>query len=89
MWGQKLGQAVKLKENLVNTLEVTVLTRFSSNLVRMFVPMSTGFLLKLGHVGSKTRSGGQIKEKPGEHSRGHSFDPILIKLSQNVCPNEY
>ena len=64
------------------------LTRFSSELVRMFVPMSTGFLSKLGHVGSKTRSLGQIKGKPCEHSRGHIFNPILIKLGQNVCLND-
>ena len=30
-------------------------------------------VLKLGHVGSKTRSLGQILEKPCELSRGHSF----------------
>ena len=30
--------------------------------------------LKLGHVGSKTRSLGQILVKPCVHSRGHSFD---------------
>ena len=37
----------------------------------------------MGHVGSKTRSVGQIKEKPCEHSRGHSFCPIFIKLATN------
>ena len=37
----------------------------------------------MGHVGSKTRSVGQIKEKPCEHSRGHSFCPIFIKLAAN------
>ena len=37
----------------------------------------------MGDVGSKTRSVGQIMEKPCEHSRGHSFGPILIKLAQN------
>ena len=36
----------------------------------------------MGHVGSKTRSGGQIMEKPCEHSRVHSFGPIFIKLCQ-------
>ena len=30
--------------------------------------------MKLGHVGSKTRSLGQILEKPSVPSRGHSFD---------------
>ena len=37
----------------------------------------------MGHVGSKTRSVGQLIEKPCEHSRGHSFGPIIIKLAQN------
>ena len=44
--------------------------------------------LKLGHVGSKTRSMGQILEKPFVHSTGHDFDPIFMKLSQNVCLHE-
>ena len=39
---------------------------------------------KLGHVGSKTRSLGQILEKPCVHSRGHSFDSKLMKLNQNA-----
>ena len=30
---------------------------------------------QLGHVGSKTRSLGQILENPLVHFRGHSFDP--------------
>ena len=40
--------------------------------------------LKLGHVGSKTRSLGQILEKPSVHSRVHSFDPEFMKLCQIV-----
>ena len=39
---------------------------------------------KLGHVGSKTRSLGQILEKPCVHSGGHSFDSEFMKLYQNV-----
>ena len=39
---------------------------------------------KLGHVGSKTRSLGQILEKPCVHSRGHSFDHKFMKVCQNV-----
>ena len=35
---------------------------------------------KLGHVGSKTRSLGQILEKPCVHSRGHRFDRKFIKV---------
>ena len=37
----------------------------------------------MGDIGSETRSVGQIIEKPFEHSRGHSFGPIFIKLAQN------
>ena len=42
----------------------------------------------MDHVGSKTRSFGQILEKPGVHSRGHIFSPIIIELGQNVCLDE-
>ena len=42
---------------------------------------------KVGHVGSKTRSLGQIMKKPCAHYRGHSFDPKFIKVCQNVNPN--
>ena len=37
----------------------------------------------MGHGVSKTKSVGQIIEKPCEHSRGHRFDPVFIKLAQN------
>ena len=40
--------------------------------------------MKLGHVGSKTRSLGQFLEKPCVHSRGHSFDSKFMNLYQNV-----
>ena len=40
--------------------------------------------LKVGHVGSKPRSLGQILEKPCVHSRGHSFDFKFMKLYQNA-----
>ena len=39
--------------------------------------------LKMGHVGSKTMSLGQILEKPCVHFRGYIFSPIIMKLSQN------
>ena len=44
--------------------------------------------LKIGHVGSKTRSPGQILEKPCVCSIGHIFSPIVMKLGQNVCLDE-
>ena len=44
--------------------------------------------LKIGHVGSKTRSLGEILEKPCVRSRGHIFSLIIMKLCQNVCVDE-
>ena len=41
--------------------------------------------LKLGHVGSKTRSLGQILEKACVCCRGHIFSQILVKCGQNFC----
>ena len=43
---------------------------------------------KMGHVGSKTRSFGQMLEKFCVHSRGHNFNPIFMKLGQNVFLDE-
>ena len=40
---------------------------------------------KMGHVGSKTRSLGQILEKPCVCSRGQISSLIIMKLGQNVC----
>ena len=51
----------------------------------MFDLMKSRISLKLGHVGLKTRSLGQILEKLCVRSRGHIFSPILMKLGQNVC----
>ena len=42
----------------------------------------------LGHMGSRTRSLGQIIGKPCVHSIGHTFGPILMKLGQNVDIDE-
>ena len=42
----------------------------------------------MGHVKSKTRSLGQISEKPYVHSRGHIFNLIIMKRGQNVCLDE-
>ena len=39
----------------------------------------------MGDVRSKTRSLGQILEKPCVRSRGHIFSPIIMKLGQNIC----
>ena len=42
----------------------------------------------MGHVRSKTRSLGQISEKPYVQFRGHIFSPIIMKHGQNVCLDE-
>ena len=42
----------------------------------------------MGHVGLKTRSLGQILDKPCVRPRGHIFIPIIMKLGQNVCLDE-
>ena len=39
----------------------------------------------MGHVGSKTRSPGQILGKLCVRSRGHIFSWILMKVGQDVC----
>ena len=67
----------------MNTLEATFLVQPSSNLLRMIILTISQLSSNMGDVGSKTRSVGQIMEKPCEHSRGHSFGPIIIKLAQN------
>ena len=54
----------------------------------MFALIKSWTSLKIGHVGSKTRSVGQSLEKPFVHSRGHIFSPILMKRNQNVCLDE-
>ena len=67
----------------MTTLEATVLVQSSSNLLRMIILTISQSSSNIGDVGSKTRSVGQIMEKPCEHSRGHIFGPIFIKLAQN------
>ena len=42
----------------------------------------------MGHVRLKTRSLGQILEKPCARCKGHIFSPIIMKLGQNVCLDE-
>ena len=67
----------------MNTLEATFLVQSSSNLLRMIILTISQLSSNMSDVGSKTRSVGQIIEKPCEHSTGHSFGPIFIKLAQN------
>ena len=62
-WGQKLGHHAKSAENLVNTLAATFLKQSSWLLLKMIVLMISRSSLKLGHLGWKTRSLGQISGK--------------------------
>ena len=50
----------------------------------MFVLMICQLLSKMGHVGSKSRSLGEIIENPCERNTGHIFNSIFIKLAQDV-----
>ena len=67
----------------MNTLEAIDLVQSSSNLLRMIILTISQLSSNMGGVGSKTRSVGQFMAKPCEHSRGHIFGPIFIKLAQN------
>ena len=73
----------------MNTLEAIVLVQSSSNLLRMIILTISQSSSNMGDIGLKTRSVGQIIEKPCEHSRGHSFGPIIIKLAQNDCLDNF
>ena len=57
-------------------------------MVRMFVLIQPRTNLKMGHVESKTRSLGQILEKPCIRFRGLIYSSIIMKLGQNVCLDE-
>ena len=54
----------------------------------MLVLMKFLKILKMGHVWSKTRSLGQILEKPCLCSSGHIFNLIVMKHGQNVFLDE-
>ena len=54
----------------------------------MFVLMKSQTCLKMGQVRSKTRSVGQILEKPCVRYRGHILIQIIVKLGRNVCLDE-
>ena len=75
-------------KNLLYVLEATFSVRYALNFVRMFALIKSWTSLKMCHFGSKTRSLGQILEKPCVHARGHIFSPILVKLGQTFCLDE-
>ena len=66
--GKKQGHQAKSAENFVNTLAVTFFKQSSWILLKMFVLMISRSSLKLSHMGSKTRSPGQISRKLCWHS---------------------
>ena len=66
------------------TLEGSVLIQSSRNFIRMLMIIIFRPGLKLGHVGLKFRSLGQILEIPCVHSKRHGFDTKFMKLCQNV-----
>ena len=55
----------------------------------MFVLMISRSSSKLGDLGSKTRSPGQISGKPCYHSSGHIFQAVIMNLAQNVCLDDF
>jgi len=69
----------------VYTLETTFVIGFLWNFVRMFVLTISRPSSNMGHVGLKTKSPGQILGNFCLHSKGHICDPMLMKLCQNVC----
>jgi len=73
----------------VYTLETTFVIRFLWNLIRMFFLTISRPSSNMGHVVSKTRSPGQILGNSCLHSRGHIWDPMLMKLDQNVCLSNF
>ena len=48
----------------------------------MFALMISRSSLKLGHLGSKTRSPGQIKGPSCLHSRGHIFEVLITNIAK-------
>ena len=54
----------------------------------MFILIKSRPELIMDHARSKTRSLREFLEKLCVNSRGHSFDPVFMKLCQNVYLNE-
>ena len=55
----------------------------------MFALMISRSNLKLGHLESKTRSPGQIKGKPCEHTSGHIFEAVIMNNAHTVCFDDF
>ena len=82
--GQKLGHQVYLQKNGISALAATDIAQSSPNLLRMFIWTFPRSSSKLGQIGSKTRSLGQIIEKRHQRSSSHNFIPIFTNLAQNI-----
>jgi hypothetical protein len=41
--------------------------------------------LNMNHIGSKMRSHCSNRKKPCQHSSGHIFDSLVMKLGQDAC----
>ena len=54
----------------------------------MLIPVKSRSNLKLDHVGSKTKSTGQILDKSCVHSRGHILEQKSMKLCLNVSSHK-
>ena len=80
--GQKLGH--QAKRSRCRIFEVVIM-----NIAQNVFLIISSWSLKLGQLGSKTRSLGQIKVKPYLHSRVHIFEAIIMNLAQNVCLDDF
>ena len=55
----------------------------------MLALMKSWTSLKMGGIGSVSRSLGQIFVKACEHYRSHIFGPIFLKLAQNASLDKF
>ena len=55
----------------------------------MIAPMKSRSISKLGHLGLKTRSPGQIKENIVSTLEVPFFQTIVMNLAQNVCLDDF
>ena len=55
----------------------------------MLFLMSSRSSLKLGHLGSKTRSRAKSAEYLDNTQVGHIFEAIIMNLAQNVCLDDF
>ena len=78
MLDKKLGHQVKFQKNLLYALEAIFSVVDSWKLVTMFTFMISQIRLEMGHVGSKTRSLGQIIKEPMLVTKGLGFEFLLF-----------